>query len=201
VSAVRTLGAAALVLGAAAPFVGSPYGAGQARIDIDSMAATIVAGDDHVSALQLAQWIREKKSGLKVIDVRSPEAFAAFSIPGAENIPIEAVGKARFAPTDTVVLYSEGGAHAAQAWVFLKARGVARAYFIAGGLADWRDEVMSPVLPADASPEAVAAFAPIAQLSLYFGGSPKAGPAGAAATRMTTTSAAADLASIRRRGC
>lgn len=195
---VRTLGAAALVLGAAAPFAGSPY---SAKIDIDGMAAAIVAGEDHVSALQLAQWIRDQKKGLRVIDVRSADAFAAFSVPSAENIPIEAISKAEFAAGDTVVLYSEEGAHAAQAWVFLKARGVGQVYFIAGGLADWRDEVMGPVLPADASPEAVAAFQPIADLSLYFGGSPVTGAPGAAATQMRTASAAADLAAMRRRGC
>lgn len=200
-SAVRTLGAAALVLGAAAPFVGSPYAAADAKLDIEGLAAAITAGEDHVSALQLAQWIRDRKPGLRVIDVRAPEAFAVFAIPTAENIPIEALARARFAPTDTVVLYSEEGAHAGQAWVFLKAKGVAHAYFIAGGLADWRDEVISPTLPVDASPEAQAAFQPIADLSLYFGGAPVVGAAGTAATRMTPSDAAQDLAAIRRRGC
>lgn len=199
-SSVRLLGAAALALGAAAPFVGSPY-RGDAKLDIDGLAAAIVAGEDHVSALQLARWIRDRKPGLRVVDVRTADEFAAFSIPSAENIPIHQIGQAKFAPTDTVVLYSEEGAHAGQAWVFLKAKGVQQAFFIAGGLADWRDEVMSPALPADASPEAAAAFAPIAELSLYFGGSPVTGPAGAGPTRMPPSSAAADLAAIRRRGC
>ena len=199
-SAVRNLGAGALVLGLAAPFVGSPYGAGP-QLDIDAMAAAIEAGDDHVSALQLAQWIKDRKANLRVIDVRSPEAFAAFSIPSAENIPLQAIGRTAFSPDDTVVLYSEEGAHAAQAWVFLRARGVGKVFFIAGGLADWRDEVMSPVLPADASAEAVAAFEPVAELSQYFGGSPVTGPAGAAATQMVSTNAADDLSRLRRRGC
>lgn len=199
-STARVLGATALALGAAAPFVGSPYRGG-AGLDIDALATAIVSGQDHVSALQLAEWIRDRKPGLRVIDVRPADQFAQVSIPSAENIPIEKIAGAQFAPTDTVVLYSEEGAHAAQAWVFLKAKGVTNAYFIAGGLADWRDEVMSPTLPADASPQAVAAFAPIAELSLYFGGSPVTGAAGTAATQMTPASAAADLAAIRRRGC
>lgn len=199
-SPLRILGAAALALGAAAPFAGSPYRAAP-KMDIDGMAASIAAGTDHVQALQLARWIKDRKPGLRVIDVRSPADFAAFSIPGAENIPIEAIGAARFAPADTVVLYSEEGAHAAQAWVFLKARGVQNAYFIAGGLADWRDEVMRPVLPAGASAEAAAAFAPVAELSLYFGGEPRTGAPGEAATRLNPPGAAEDLAAVRRRGC
>lgn len=200
-STVRVLGASALALGIAAPFAGSPNMGGSAKVDIEGLAAAIASGKDHVSALQLASWIRDKKTGLRVVDVRSPTDFAEFSIPSAENIPIAAIGRTQFNPDDTVVLYSEEGAHGAQAWVFLKAKGVERAYFIAGGLADWRDEVMGPILPADASPDATAAFQPIAELSRYFGGSPRTGPAGGNATGMTALSDSEAPPRARRRGC
>ena len=59
-------------------------------------------------------------------------------------MPIEQIPGARFRDDETIVLYSEGGAHAAQAWVFLKAAGVRNVLFIAGGLGDWFDEVMNP---------------------------------------------------------
>jgi rhodanese-related sulfurtransferase len=201
---VRTLGFTALALGAAAPFAGSPYAAG--RSDAAALAKVISEGGDHVSALQLAGWIRARKPGLRVIDVRSPQEFAAFSIPSAENIPLDALVHTTFGKNDTVVLYSEGGAHAGQAWVLLQLQGVKRAYFIAGGLADWRDEVMAPSLPTDATTAQIKAFAPIAALSAYFGGAVQTGPAGSAPTQIGQTQlamagAAADLAAIRRRGC
>lgn len=201
-NAVRALGAGAVALGLSAAVAGEPHGFAKPSVDIDRLAATVASGRDHVGALQLAEWIRDRKPGLRVIDVRDPADFAAVSIPTAENIPIRRIASAAFAPGETVVLYSEQGAHAAQAWVFLKAMGVADVLFVAGGLADWRDEVMQPVLRADASPQEAAAFRRASALSLYFGGEPRVGgvartanPGGPAPTP------SADLARLRRRGC
>lgn len=198
----RRLGAGALVLGLAAPFAGSPFRSDRGHLDID--AAARADGGDHVSARQLAAWIRDRKPGLRVIDVRSPSAFADYAIPGAENVPIDTLGKASFAKSDTVVLYSEEGAHAARAWVLLHALGVTGAVFIPGGLADWRDEVMAPVLAADASSEARRRFETDAELSRYFGGTPRIlspGEAAAAREAHAAQTPAASLAAVRRRGC
>ena len=149
-SGARILGATALALGVAAPFAGAPPASERTAgaIDVAALARMVAAQQDHVSALELARWIRDRRPGLRVIDVRSPDEFARFSIPTAENVPIERIPGARFRDDETVVLYSEGGAHAAQAWVFLKAAGVRNVLFIAGGLGDWFDEVMNPVVPA-----------------------------------------------------
>lgn len=188
----RRLGAAALLLGVTAPLVGSPYNHSRGRIDIAGTVRRIDEGGDHVSALQLAQWIRDRKPGLRVIDVRDALAFTNDAIPTAENLPIEQLVRQTFAPHETLVLYSEGGAHAGQAWVLLQALGVANAYFIAGGLADWYDEVLAPVLAVGATPDQVRAFETVAELSRYFGGTPRTG-------EMAT--AIAGPAQPRRRGC
>ncbi len=194
----RRLGIGALALGATAAFAGSPYRRTDGRLDIAQTLQLIENGGDHVSALQLAGWIRDGRPGLRVIDVRPAAEFAQFAIPTAENVPLEALIRTAFSPTGFVVLYSEGGAHAGQAWVVLRALGVTNAFFIAGGLADWRDEVLSPVLASGASPEAVKAFQETAALSRYFGGTPSIGtrPSGD-----DDASPAASIAAIRRRGC
>jgi hypothetical protein len=76
----------------------------------------------------------------------------------------------------------------------LRSLGVTQAVFVPGGLADWREEVLSPQLPVNASP---AERVRIAELSHYFGGSPRIGGsqegevAGAAQTGQRS----------RRRGC
>lgn len=196
-SLTRRLGLGALALGATAAFAGSPYRRSNGRLDIAQTLQVIEDGGDHVSALQLAGWIRDQRPGLRVIDVRSADAFAAFAIPTAENIALPALVHADFAPTGLIVLYSEEGAHAGQAWVLLRALGVTNAFFIAGGLADWRDEVLSPVLAEDASPEARAAFTETAALSRYFGGSPRTGTA----PERRNGSPEQSIAAIRRRGC
>ncbi len=190
----RRLGFGALGLGLAAAVAGSPYRDRRGRIDLGRAVQAIDEGSDHVTALELAAWIRDRKPGLRVIDVRSPAEFAADAIPTAENFPLDRLMRTPFQPHEVVVLYSEGGAHAGQAWVLLRALGVFNAYFIAGGLADWRDEVMSPMLAPGASTEDKQAFEAAADLSRYFGGQPLQGVRPYPAPGMATTS-------VRRRGC
>lgn len=201
----RNLGAGALVLGLAAPFAGSPYQAAPAHLDLDQIARLIATGEDHIAPLQLAAWIRDRKPGLRVIDVRTPAEFAEYAIPTAENIPIDQLARTRFEPSETVVLYSEGGAHAGQAWVMLKALGVANVTFISGGLVDWYVDVMTPTLSPDASPEATQAFEATADLSRYFGGEPAIGtPTSPTATSPMAPPRASPpprIADVRRRGC
>jgi rhodanese-related sulfurtransferase len=197
----RNLGVGALALGLAAPFAGSPYRAPQAGLDVDQLAGIIARGEDHIEPLLLAEWIRDRKPGLRVIDVRSPAEFAEYAIPTAENIPIASLTRTAFAADETVVLYSEGGAHAGQAWVLLKAMGVRNVLFISGGLVDWYVDVMTPSIPANASPEQTAAFEATADLSRYFGGEPQIGPATEAGAFTARPAAPPRLADVRRRGC
>ena len=198
-SAARTLGAGALLLGLAAPFAGSPYLPAQGGIDVDGLARVIASGDDHVTASELAGWIRDRKPKLRVIDVRGPDAFADYSIPTAENIPIDRLARAAFSKDQTIVLYSEGGAHAGQAWVLLRALGLTNVFFIAGGMVDWHEEIMAPELPADASEEERRAFETRAELSRYFGGEPEIGPARGEASAGPEPARARVV--VRRRGC
>ncbi len=185
----RRLGVSALLCGLAAPLAGSPYRQLRGGGDVDTVASLIMQGDDHVSATTLAGWIRARKPGLRVIDVRTQEQFRQFAIPGAEHMPLDVLLRTPFAPDEVLVLYSEGGAHAGQAWTLLRAIGVHNAWFIAGGLADWQDEVLAPVLARGATPQQALAFEAQAELSRYFGGTPALGERTTAAMPM------------RRRGC
>jgi rhodanese-related sulfurtransferase len=194
----RRLSLAALGLGLAAPFVGSPYRAARGRINVDDLATAVGRGDDHIEALELATWIRDRRPGLRVIDVRPHSEFEAYAIPTAESLPIELIGKAVFTHDQTAVLYSESGVHAAQAWVFLRAQGLAQVYFLRRGLAEWIEDVMYPAIAADAAPAARSAFEKRADLSRYFGGSPQLEPAGSPAKAQR---AAQEITRLRGRGC
>ena len=198
-SAVRSLGAGALLLGLAAPFAGSPYLPAQAGIDVEGLARVIASGEDHVTAAELAVWVRDRKPGLRVIDVRDADAFAAYAIPTAENIPIDRLARSAFSKGETIVLYSEGGAHAGQAWVLLRALGLTNVFFIAGGMVDWHEEIMAPELPSDASDAEKKAFEARSELSHYFGGEPQIGPAGGPASTKPAPERA--RVAVRRRGC
>ena len=191
---VRQLGIGALALGLGAPFAGGLFRTQPRALDLDAIARAIDEGSDHVSARQLAEWIRDRRPGLRVIDVRSPAAFRDDAIPTAENVPIDQLAKSHFAPGQTIVLYSQEGAHAGQAWVMLRSLGVTRAVFVPGGLADWHEEVLYPLLPATVS---AVERAQVEALSHYFGGSPRIG----AAQGSDVASVAQIAHSTRRRGC
>jgi rhodanese-related sulfurtransferase len=205
--ALRVLGGAAFVLAVAAAFVGSPTpgGGGGARVDVAALARQIDREEDHVTALELAQWIRDRKPGLRVLDVRSDSEYAAYHVPSAVRLPLSSIDTLRPRARETLVLYSEGGAHAAQAWVLLRAAGFDHVYFLRGGLLDWVDDVMNPVVGADTSRAGRAADERTAALSRYFGGVPRTAapgsvvpmPSAPLAPRATTDA----IARTKRRGC
>ena len=204
----RHLAAAALILGVLAAAAGSPRMRQNARLDVEALAEIVENESDHVSAIELAGWIREQRAGLRVIDVRDSAAFDSYHIPRAELIHLDDLVRTPFRHDETLVLYSDGGAHAAQAWVFLRALGHERVYFLRGGLYEWLDQVMTPALSATASDSVVAAFETVAEISRYFGGVPRIGepastepsiPIPVQRDEAGTTRAA--VARVRGRGC
>jgi len=175
-SSVTRLGALAALLGALAPFAGSPYASAHARVDIDQLARAVQREEDHVAPLELAQWIKDRRDGLRVIDLRSDSEFVAYHLPTAERVPLESLSRAPFHRSDAIVLYSEGGGHAAQGWVFLRALGYPRVFVLRDGLNGWLDDVMNATVAANATPAERAAFERAAELSRYFGGQPSVTP-------------------------
>jgi hypothetical protein len=98
-----TLGALAAIAGDPAPHL-VPY---EDSIDagVATIAEAITAEKDHVTPRELAQWIRDQKQGLRVIDVRSSKDLDGPLIPTAEAIGLTALTKSAFRAADTVVLY------------------------------------------------------------------------------------------------
>src|SRR5688572_25870847 len=183
----RYLGAAALVLGVLAIVAGSPRLERNARVDIAGLAQIVEREEDHVTALELAEWIRGKRPNLRVVDVRDSSAFAAYHIPRAERIALGDLVSTPFGKDETIVLYSDGGAHSAQGWVFLRAAGHERVYFLRGGLYEWLDDVMNPAISSSASESDRASFGRIAEISRYFGGVPRSEAEGKQSERAVPT--------------
>jgi len=151
--AAGTLAALALILGSRTP---------SNTVDLDALARAVDAEEDHVTALELADWLRAQKAHLRIVDVRSREDYDRFHVPRAEHIPLGKIMEFKPDRNETIVLYSDGGTHAAQAWFFLRASGLRNVYFLRGGLNDWFDQVMNPAPPIDARTR---------ELMNYFGGS------------------------------
>ena len=151
--AALALAVGALLAGDVHPPAGSD---GSRRL----LAEEIERESDHVTALELAAWIRDRRPGLRVIDVRPDSEYQAYHVPTAERMALADVVTRRWQAGETVVLYSEGGAHAAQAWVLLRGAGVRDVWFLRGGILEWMDEVMQPVRSTE--------------LTRYFGGTARA---------------------------
>jgi hypothetical protein len=137
---------------------------------------------DEIGAVELAGWLRDRRPGLLVLDVRSAQAMQRDRLPGARQAA-EVAGGA----VDTLVLYGDRQLEHVPA-VRVSARRVLRLH---GGIEAWNEEVLFPAIRSDAPEREQQAFAGRAQLSRYFGGAPRVLDPGMQAARGTRS----------RRGC
>ncbi len=126
---------------------GHPVPGHTVRLDTQELAAIVSSTVDHVTVSELADWIVRGDTQYRLVDVRTPEEFAAYHIPTAENVPIAALPDYGLARNEKIVLYSDGGTHSAQAWMLLRAERYQGVYILFGGLETWKDDGMFPVAP------------------------------------------------------
>jgi rhodanese-related sulfurtransferase len=155
----RALAAAAAILGVLALFAGKPRA-------IQSIAP-----------IELAEWIRDRKPNLRIVDRRTEAEFDEYHLPRAERF----TSTMTFAPDDTIVLVAGGSVHAQ------------KVYVLRGGIQAWIDEVMNPTITADAPPSVRAAYERASVVSRYFGGVPRV------VDKLPPVRA--NAAAVRRRGC
>ena len=172
----QKLGALALALGALAVFANVTPGH-TVTLDAKELLTGVERQEDHVTPAELAAWIVEGRTDYRLVDVRDEKAFAEYHIPTAENVPLATVTDGSLGRTEKIVLYGDGGIHAAQAWMVLKGKGYTRVYTLLEGLDAWKDEVLFPVMPQSPTPEQQARFERSAQVAKFFGGQPRAAAA------------------------
>jgi rhodanese-related sulfurtransferase len=179
--------AAAVILGILALFAreapersadGSSAGTPPARRQLSAPASRWrssrrAAGATLIAPVELAEWIRDRKPHLRVVDVRAEAEFDEYHMPRAERL----TPATTFAPDDTIVLVAGGS---------VRARNV---FVLRGGVQAWIDEVLNPTITADATPAARAAYERASIVSRYFGGVPR------------VVDKRPALHSVRRRGC
>jgi rhodanese-related sulfurtransferase len=186
----QKLGLLALALGAVAIF--ATVGPGQKiTLNAKDLLTAVERQEDHVTPAELAAWIVEGRADYRLVDIRDPKAFAEYHIPTAENVPLATLLDGALGRTDKIVLYGDGGIHAAQAWTALEGRGFTQAYTLLEGLDAWKDEVLFPVVPQNPTPEEQARFERTAQVAKFFGGQPRAAAGPGAEPMPLPTQAAA----------
>lgn len=200
----RVLAFVAAAAGIAAAGAGSGT-TSQAR----ALAIEIGTERDHISAPELAERIMNGDASLRVYDLRPAAEFEQMHIPTAQRTSLDALVREPLPRDATLVLYSEGGTHAAQAWVLMRLRGYSKVLVLREGMYEWVARVIEPRLAVDATPAEREAFARAAAQSRFFGGMPRAdvprsevpdgywtGDGGSSSSQERQV-----VASLRRRGC
>ena len=96
--------------------------------------------------MEEAAEIMEKESGYIILDVRTPEEFAEKHIPGALNIPNEAIGTEEIPELpdkqQLILVYCRSGNRSKQASEKLVAQGYTNIVEF-GGINDWTGETVA----------------------------------------------------------
>jgi rhodanese-related sulfurtransferase len=169
----RILGAVLGVLGFLALLIGTPSRGSHVTLDTAELARIVEGEVDHVNVEDLAGWIIAGREDFRLVDLRSPQEFAAYHIPRAENVPLTSLTDHPLLRNESIVLYSEGGIHSAQAWFLLKARDYKGVYILRGGLDEWKEKILFPRPEVNPTPEQDARFAKMKEVSKFFGGTPQ----------------------------
>jgi len=188
VTSNQMMAGTALVLGLFAAAAGTPYPSG---VGGDSRASA-----SSVGAVELAEWIRDRRDGLQLLDLRTPDAFGQFNIPTSANVQLGALGVAGLDSTGLVVVYGGGDGKAERAETILHALGFDSVRVLHDGVEGWAVEILNPMVARDASDTERAAFDRVAALSRYFGGMPRV-----VDRIVIEESASTTLARTLRRGC
>jgi rhodanese-related sulfurtransferase len=176
----QRLGALALALGALAVFANVTPGH-TVTLNAKELLTGVERQEDHVTPSELAAWIVEGRTDYRLVDIRDERAFAEYHVPTAESVPLATVLDGALGRTEKIVLYGDGGIHAAQAWMVLKGNGYTQVYTLLGGLDAWKDDVLFPVMPQSPTAEEQAKFDRAVHMAKYFGGQPRAAVAPGAA--------------------
>ena len=167
---------------------------------------------EFISAPDLAQRIMRGDRDLRVFDLRTPEAFAQFHVPGARRATAASLTNETLAPQSDVVVYGDGRATIVEALTRLRKRDHHEVLVLREGLYEWLSRVQEPRLAAAPTPEERAEFERAAEMSRFFGGVPRSGvpreevPQGywtglPRSEALLMSAAVKSVAAIRRRGC
>lgn len=207
-SSPKKLALIAVLLGVIAVFVGSPYLGSKVKVNTKELALSTINNSDKINVLELADWIIKEKSDYTLVDLREEKQFTEYFIPTAVNIPLETLPVSGLLRNQKIILYADDDLKAAQGWFILKSKNFKGVYLLDGGLKKWKDEVLFPKLPADATPEQVAEFEKIKEISKYFGGVPQTGTEQVSETKMnlptpqvTTSPTVGKTKKKKREGC
>ncbi len=169
----QKLAIVAFVLGLIAIFMGDPLKARIASVDVNELSMKIQDKSSSLSVEDMADWLIQKKSDFKLIDLRDEKIFNEYNIPTSINIKIAGLASLKLSKTDKIILYSDDNIASAQAWFVLKSKNYKSVYLLTGGINEWKEKVLFPSISDNATSEDKAKFAKMVEVSKFFGGTPQ----------------------------
>ena len=152
------------------------------QLSPENLLLSITNNDRFYSTDEVAKLIILGDPSIQLIDVRTPEEYAKFSLPGAINIPLANIlDKDEAGDLDwegylnqdikTNIFYSNGSVYANQSWMLLKRLNFPNNYVMKGGLNKWVETIMRPKRPlASAEDNEWIRYEFRKGASIYFGG-------------------------------
>jgi len=168
------------LLGFVAMFMRDPS---KARIvSVDASELALIAGNKsaNISVDYLADQIIQKAGGFVLVDVRSESKFNEYSIPTAINCKPSEILKLDLPKTDKIVIFSDDNIQSALSWYLLRSSNYKAVYILSGGINEWKDKILFPLIPDSASAELKSKADKAVEISKFFGGMPRFASAGTA---------------------
>ncbi len=122
------------------------------KLDIDKLTNELASDQRYLSPEEVSDIIINEDPSYKLIDVRSPEEFMKFSLPGSKNVVWESIPDG---PDDincekfNLVFFSNNDILSERAWFLVRQSGCKKAYILKGGLNGWIENILQPVQPAE----------------------------------------------------
>jgi rhodanese-related sulfurtransferase len=141
-----------------------PHRKNRGEISPEQLLLAISNNDRFYTPDEVARLIISEDPSIQLIDVRNPEEYQKFSLPGAINIPLSAIldkdEKGNFIwegylndETKTTILYSNGSVYANQAWMLTKRQNFKHIYVLKGGLNSFFEEIILAKKPLNSAAE------------------------------------------------
>ena len=127
------------------------------KLSAEELLAETYSRYQYYSTDEIADMIIQKDPSFLLIDVRDPEEYEKFSLPGAVNIPLPSLLSDEW--QDYIdqdvrmnIFYSNGSLKANEAWMLTRQLGYENNYVMEGGLNYWAETILNPEEPSSTSP-------------------------------------------------
>jgi len=158
----------------------------QYKLTAQELLQEAISYEPYVHPDNVADMLVQQDPSLQLIDVRTPDEYDKFSLPGAVNIPLSEILSEKYVDFldqdfKTNVFYSNGTLKSNESWMITRQLGYENNYVLQGGLNYWAETIMNPIPPSSTSPdEEIAKYNFRKGASMALGGAVKNSTANAA---------------------